>query len=523
VGDALSLISASVQSTVAPMRDYSLDEVLQLSRGDAARWPGRGAANRLEPECWPVIRPSFSLSRTDSIFTIGSCFARNVERHLDESGFDVPAMRLARELKAEESLNKYTPPSIHQELSWAKAIFDRDDVVAEADLAAMTYEEPGGGLVDLQRHGAPGPGVSVDQALAVRRLRYALLRPAFTCPVAVITLGLIECWWDTTSGAAVELQPALFRANGERFRFRRLTFAEALEHTSKTIDLLLSGATRRILLTTSPVPLLRTFTADDVIVANTYSKSVLRSVCGQMAEERAEVDYFPSYESVMLTRQPEVWLNDLIHVAPAFVGRIMGRVVEEYAGVTHEPATDDVLALNALVADAQWERAAEVLRRIGDATPAAGRARHRFLVDAAETLVATGQAEAARERVAGVPSPLVSDLDGNDLLRLAKVLEALGQHGRARRTRAAGLDLPSSVDMFKVRAHYLILAKREDDARLVVDAGVERFSDTVEGLVAIGGLYTQLRDPDRARRSYDAAAMLAAKDAGEPIGPTADV
>ena len=54
----------------------------------------------------------------------------------------------------------------------------------------------------------------------------------------------------------------------------------------------------RILLTVSPVPLIATFEPQHVLVATTYSKSVLR-VAAQAATDRyAHVDYFPSYEII---------------------------------------------------------------------------------------------------------------------------------------------------------------------------------------------------------------------------------
>ena len=42
------------------------------------------------------------------------------------------------------------------------------------------------------------------------------------------------------------------------------------------------------------------------------------------------MDYFPSYESVMLSRDTSVWMDDLIHVQPGFVGLIMSRVTVAY-------------------------------------------------------------------------------------------------------------------------------------------------------------------------------------------------
>ena len=112
-----------------------------------------------------------------------------------------------------------------------------------------------------------------EYALAQRRLLYSLFKYAFDCDVVVITLGLVECWWDRTNKIYVEYNRGLLR-NPERFLFRRLDYPISLDYVQKAIDLINQDiACSDISLTTSPVPLGRTFTGDDVIVANTYSKA----------------------------------------------------------------------------------------------------------------------------------------------------------------------------------------------------------------------------------------------------------
>jgi len=54
----------------------------------------------------------------------------------------------------------------------------------------------------------------------------------------------------------------------------------------------------RFLLTVSPVPLTATASQNHVMVATSYSKSVLRAVAGELAAKYPFVDYFPSYELV---------------------------------------------------------------------------------------------------------------------------------------------------------------------------------------------------------------------------------
>jgi hypothetical protein len=283
------------------MREVKLhDAVERMMRNGASRWPGRGARNRLEPECWPEMNPSFHLYPGSTVFTIGSCFARNVERHLEALGFEVPMRKFLAENATLQPLNdyelvtKYTPPSIYQELAWTKRIRDRDGIVTDEDIEPFLLDLGNGRFIDLQRRYQREFGASREEVLALRRILYGVFEKAFDCDAVIVTLGLIECWLDTKTGQYVEFSDNLTQhADKDRFVFRRLTFQEAYDFTRNSIDLLGADGKRSVLLTASPVPIMRTFTGDDVIIANTYSKSVLRAVAGQIAEEYPNVDYLP--------------------------------------------------------------------------------------------------------------------------------------------------------------------------------------------------------------------------------------
>jgi tetratricopeptide (TPR) repeat protein len=321
------------------------------------KWPDRYAENRLEPECWPELNPKFQLRTGSSIFTIGSCFARHIERYLHQFGFRIPTIEYLESLNGvgSEILNKYTPPAIYQDLAWTKRIRDRDDCVRMSDIDDFLITLENGNVRDLQRQFASAFGVSREDALADRRNYYQMFRQVFECDTVVITLGLIECWWDADTGQYVLFDNSLRKAGEGRFFFRRLDFAESYKFVKESLDLINSEGDKNILITTSPVPLNRTFTSEDVIVANSYSKSVLRAVAGQIAEQYENVDYFPSYESVMLTKQPYVWEPDLVHVESSFVGRIMLRVTDRYVADRHEQSlTDQILQMRSRAAAADW-------------------------------------------------------------------------------------------------------------------------------------------------------------------------
>jgi hypothetical protein len=63
--------------------------------------------------------------------------------------------------------------------------------------------------------------------------------------------------------------------------------------------------------------------SDDVIVANTYSKSVLRAAVSIFEKAHENVKYFPSYEMIINSKRDLAWRPDRIHVNPGMVDHIV--------------------------------------------------------------------------------------------------------------------------------------------------------------------------------------------------------
>lgn len=295
------------------------------------------ALDRLGVEVFPRIRPSFRIGPEDKIFTIGSCFARNIEEHVSRLGYNVPMLRFAVPEKEWDGgrrngiLNKYTPTSILQELAWAAAILERGGAWREEDADPMRFDVDGERAIDLNL--AQFRTVSRARYLERRREVFEVMREAFTADVTVITLGQIECWYDLEKERYIQEAPAVraLARHEARFAFKTLEFSEAIAAVNETIALLRRFRPEmKFLVTTSPVPMGRTFNPDDVITENSYGKSLLRTVAGQVARTTPGVDYFPSYESVMLSKTWAIWAPDKIHVTDAFVGKIVGGLVDAY-------------------------------------------------------------------------------------------------------------------------------------------------------------------------------------------------
>jgi hypothetical protein len=79
----------------------------------------------------------------------------------------------------------------------------------------------------------------------------------------------------------------------------------------------------RMIVTVSPVPLERTFTNRDIVVANTEGKAILRAVLGEFTRRHDDVTYFPAFEMVTSLGEKAYMPGDLRHVNPSVVDLIM--------------------------------------------------------------------------------------------------------------------------------------------------------------------------------------------------------
>lgn len=287
-----------------------------------------------QPLFTPAIDPEFKLQREDKLFAIGSCFARGIEKALIGCKMDV--LSAAPEFDSLPTINdtvtglgftnKYNTFSIYNELSWAldpEAKFPRDSIV---DLSNGLVYDP---------HVNPTlPLAGLEETLQRRSLIQMVNRRAAQCRVVIITLGLVEVWHDKLTDTFLNSTPLFeaLRLYPERYEIQVTNFAQNLENLEK-IHLLLSRFGHpgvQIVVTVSPVPLMATFSGQDVVLANTYSKSLLRAVAQEWTGTHENVHYFPSYEIVLNSDRAETWEPDLRHVKPKVANHIMRLFLKTY-------------------------------------------------------------------------------------------------------------------------------------------------------------------------------------------------
>lgn len=296
-------------------------------------WPRRKADSRLGATCIPLLNPRFEIAKTDRIFTVGSCFARNVEEYLQRANLDVislslkfPESEMRPRSRPNDLLVKYTPGSIYAEIAGA---LDNRGGSAPEECFVKTKN---GTFFDLYLPTAY-PSVTQDRAFERRQQVSNLFSQIADADVFILTLGLVEHWFDKLIGSYIVAPPnkEIFELFPDRFESRQLNFEENSVLVTRTIEIVRAANQNvRIILTTSPVPLGFTFTTQDVIIANSYSKAVLRVISQEMAAKFDFVDYFPSYEMVTMS-QPEItWEDDLRHVRDSMIARVMAVFFNTY-------------------------------------------------------------------------------------------------------------------------------------------------------------------------------------------------
>ncbi|MGC1487626.1 MAG: GSCFA domain-containing protein [Albidovulum sp.] len=268
-------------------------------RGRVAE-PGLFGLNSLWESRWSLpVDARFS--------TYGSCFAQHISRALVE--------RKLNWLNAETAPRR-TPPEIARKFNYGVFSSRTGNVYTAAQLLILTQMAAGlvgsdapeiwhenGRYFDSLRPAIEPSGFETEREASLSRLSMlrSFARSIVQTDVFIFTLGLTEAWENRESGHRYAICPgtAAGSFDPDLHVLRNYGFARVLEDMNAAIDVMrVMNPAIRILLTVSPVPLTATASGQHVLVATTYSKSVLRAVAGELAAQDEGVDYFPSYEII---------------------------------------------------------------------------------------------------------------------------------------------------------------------------------------------------------------------------------
>ncbi|MCB1389928.1 MAG: GSCFA domain-containing protein [Rhodobacteraceae bacterium] len=252
-------------------------------------------------------KPKFRIAPDTRVFTYGSCFAQHFGRALKERGYSWRIAETAPEGLSEaharaynygifssRTANIYTVTLFQQWVGWALGTREVPDEIWERD---GRYFDPFRPTIE------PGGFASPDELRASREMTIEAFRTSLTSPnsVLVFTLGLTESWFNSEHGYEYPMCPGT--AGGtfdpEKHAFVNQSASRITRTLRDTIRQVHKANPRlKVLLTVSPVPLTATASGEHVLVATTYSKSVLRAAAGEIASSFSYVDYFPSYEII---------------------------------------------------------------------------------------------------------------------------------------------------------------------------------------------------------------------------------
>ena len=253
-----------------------------------------------------LYQKKFPISRSMPIATAGSCFAQHIARHLRKREFELidaepappgldpdEARRFGFGLYSARYGNIYTARQLRQIAQEAFGAFQPADIV---------WQRNGRYFDALRPSVEPNGLASADAVLDHRAYHLRQIRKVIqSSGLFIFTLGLTEAWTHVQSGTTFPTAPGVIAGDFDPtiHRFHNFTFQEVYDDLLAFFDLARSeNPTIRFLLTVSPVPLTATASGEHVLRATVYSKSVLRAVAGQLYQERADVEYFPSFEVV---------------------------------------------------------------------------------------------------------------------------------------------------------------------------------------------------------------------------------
>lgn len=276
--------------------------------------------------------PKFELSPDMSFYMIGSCFAREIEKAFVRENRKV--------LSQIGTLPAACDSQLNGDNSSIMTKFTTHSMLVELEQCLGDVELPGKGLIEVSSGQFFNPQLhrlrtlGYEDAIAVQDTVRSTVKQIQDADVVFITLGLTEVWWDDELKVPMNVAPIhwKFARGSDRFRFSNTDFAENLKSVQKLVELVHAKSRKevKIILTVSPVPLNRTFSDQDIIVANSYSKSTLRNVAQEVQAHYDYVDYFPSYEIVTNSPRQIAWRHDQRHVTGDMVRHVISTFSANY-------------------------------------------------------------------------------------------------------------------------------------------------------------------------------------------------
>jgi hypothetical protein len=297
-------------------------------------------ASRRIFEDYAKLRPSSppkTQSLSSPVFTMGSCFAREIEKaitnfkgnivSMDNDLIDRPEFRDTNGNPRSGFFHRFTPKAMLQEFQIAV------DELPGWELEDSLLFNSGESCLDFNYWEAGLPK-DRDSTLRRREIARQLVGNFKDSSLIILTLGFNETWLHKPKGFHCnKIDPKYLHSHKDEFELHVLDCNEVLECLTAIHDLIQrhhNTGDYQLVVTISPVPIQISFQPCDIIIANEYSKSTLRAAAGSFCASRDNVSYFPSYEMVRLTRPDLAWRPDRVHVNKSMVNAIVQSFMKSY-------------------------------------------------------------------------------------------------------------------------------------------------------------------------------------------------
>ena len=294
-----------------------------------------------------IYTKKFEISSTDKLATAGSCFAQHISRYLRINGYSVLDV---------EPAPPGLPEALHSTFGFSMYSARYGNIYTVRQLLQLIQEvanirEPKAYIwtkynrfYDGLRPAIEPNGLRSQEEVLKHRLHHiSCVNDVFKqFDVFIFTLGLTESWLHIDSGTIFPLAPGVLVGDYDPtcHDFYNASFAEIIDDFLEFESILTSlrnSKPYKIILTVSPVPLTATASGKHILVSNTYSKSVLRTVAGYLSDHYSHIDYFPSYELVTNPRlHSSSYGHNLRSVREESVAYVMKHFFEQHPPIANQ-------------------------------------------------------------------------------------------------------------------------------------------------------------------------------------------
>ena len=272
------------------------------------------------------------IASNERVFTMGSCFAREIRFALAELGvlvsprFETVRLNMAEQrvdrLPEEQHLNYYNTFTIRQEFErfagiWRQSDDDYWSVKRNLFGRSVSYQDPYKRLTF---------GADPEKLLsAVSQVNSVIDSGISNASIFFFTFGMAEVFKKKDNGLIAGQKPAYLGGGGStELDFHAIRFVDNYENLEQIRAIIkANNPNARLVVTVSPVPLERTFSGNDIVVANMAGKSMLRACLEEFSDNYDDVTYFPAYEIVSMIGESAFERRDLRHVDQKVVSTIM--------------------------------------------------------------------------------------------------------------------------------------------------------------------------------------------------------